>query len=148
MTSNPFVNIQLRIPDMYRAEVQQYTATFRDESGNPSPPDYAPFRRYVDLWWLAMCLGIQEESSVKAAKWHNFVTGAVLNEDHWRIRQLQLIAIGATEDPYTALDPGEIIRIANEFAAGGLPILLDKITGPVVPIWEVSELIQERATVS
>ena len=79
----------------------------------------SPFSRSVDLWWAALCLGIREGIKSTPSSWHDFVTGAVLNQDPWRIRHLELIAL-AEEGPKVLEEPGKVIDIANEYAATGI----------------------------
>lgn len=145
-TANPFVNQQLKVPDIYQEDLKRFTGTFRDEAGQARGVDKAPFRRYVDLWWSALCIGVQEGRQEEPVNWHPFITGAVLNENPWRIRQLQLLALSVGGDSSILKDSGQIIGIANGFAATGLPILIDKMTRGTLPVWGASELLVERAT--
>ena len=124
--------------------VRRLTTTFRQEGGSKSDPDKSPFGRYVDLWWAGLCLGVHEGRRTRPDGWHKFNDGGVLSSDPWRISQLQLMAVGHTGGTEVLKDPGEVIAIANEFAATGLPILADAVTGKSLPIMAATELIRER----
>lgn len=140
--ANPYVNLQLRIPEHEWDGVRRYTTTFRPEDGSKANIDQSPFGRYVDLWWAALIVGVHEERRSKPTAWHDFVTGAVFNQDPWRIRLLELLAIAEEGETSILEDPGGIILIANEYAATGIGILLDRMTGQAEPIWAASSLFR------
>src|SRR5262249_19343652 len=127
-TANPYANLELRIPEHEWDAVRRYTTTFRPEAGSAPGIDRSPFDRYVDLWWAALCLGVHEGRRSVPVRWHTFVTGVVLNQEPWRIRQLELIAM-AEEGPDVLDETGKVISIANEYAAAGIPLLIDAMTG-------------------
>lgn len=141
---NPFINSQLRIPSRYRDAVEEYTTTQQSQKD----PSKAPFRRYVDMWWAAMCIGVQEGRRSEQAPddWHRFIDGAILSSDPWRIIHLQLMAIGV-EGSVEILDkPNEVIQMANEFAAEGLPLLVNEIEAARAeePIMVASQFLRSR----
>lgn len=123
---NPFANIDLHYPVAYREEVTRYT-TSQGGDGDTSA-ESSPFVRVVDLWAAAVAIGAQMDAYVtqddKKSK-HRFITGSVLQGDLSRIEFIQLIAIGHTGDPYVVKDSKKVIEIAEAFAAGGLPVLID-----------------------
>lgn len=139
--ANPYVNLQLRIPEHEWEAVRRFTTTFRPEDGTSADIDRSPFGRYVDLWWAALCLGAMEGRQSTPPKWHDFVTGAVLNQDPWRIRCLELIGI-AGNGPDVLEEPGRVIEIANRFAATGMPMLIDTMTGQTEPIWALTNFLR------
>jgi hypothetical protein len=139
--ANPYSNLDLRIPEHEWDSVRRFTGTFRTEDGSPTDPDRSPFSRYVDLWWAALCLGVREERRTTLDKWHTFVTGVVFNQEPWRIRFLELLAL-AEEGPPMLERPGEIIAMANSYAATGIPLLIDAMTGQAEPIWAVTGLFR------
>jgi hypothetical protein len=128
---NPFGNVDLHIPVAYRDEVKRYTTT-QGGDGDTSE-ESAPFERYVDLWAAAVAVGAEEGVYVSLASsdQHRFIQGSVLQGDLVRIELLQLIAIAYTEDPYVVTDARKVIEIADAYAAGGLPILIDWLRGGV-----------------
>jgi hypothetical protein len=145
VVANPYVNAQLRIPENEWEAVRRYTSTFRKESGASSDIDQSPFDRYVDLWWTALCLGIREGIKSTPSSWHNFVTGVVLNQDPWRIRHLELIALAEEGDVKVLEEPGKVIDIANKYAATGIRLLVDTMTGQTEPIWALTGLLRSLA---
>ena len=139
--ANPYVNIQLKIPEHEWEAVRRFTTTFRSEDGQKPDIDRSPFDRYVDLWWAALCLGVREAKRTTPPRWHDFITGSVLNQDPWRIRHLELIAL-AEEGPTVLEDPGKVISIANEYACTGIGKLIDAMTGQYEPIWTLTSLLR------
>ncbi|QDV48456.1 hypothetical protein Enr17x_04680 [Gimesia fumaroli] len=138
-------NQHLRIPVDNYENVRRFTMTGQTESGRNR--DNIPFERYVDIWWLALCIGIQEgrRTELKTDKWHQFVrAGEVLPSNPWRIFQLQLLAVGLTGGADILSKPGELIAMANEYAATGLPILLNEALGSQVPIWAMTDFVSNR----
>lgn len=126
---NPFGNLDLHIPAAYRDDVRRYT-TSQGGEGDTSE-ESTPFVRYVDLWSAAVAVGAEEHAYVSGSEQHRFIQGSVLQGDLVRIELLQLIAIAHTEDPYVVTDARRVIEIADAYAGGGLPILLDWLDGGV-----------------
>jgi hypothetical protein len=144
-TINPFTGFDLRVPESEWDSVRRYTGTFREDSGAKADIDRAPFRRYVDLWWAGLCIGVQEGHRTRPERWHTFETGVRLGSDPWRIFHLELLAIGETGGTEVLANPAEVVNMANEYAATGIPILVDAMTGQSSPIWAASQLLRERA---
>ena len=138
-------NQGLRIPLAHYEDVKRLTMTRQSERGKNR--DDIPFERYVDMWWLAMCIGIQERrrTTVRAGGWHQFVrAGEVLPSNPERLFQLQLMAVGETGNTDILTKPSEIITMANEYAATGLPLLINEALGSQVPIWAVTSFVENR----
>jgi hypothetical protein len=143
--ANPYVNLDLRIPKREWEAVRRFTATFRREDGAELDIDRSPFDRYVDLWWAALIIGVREGRRSKPAEWHPITTAVVFNQDPWRIRQLELLALAEAGNTDVLDDPGQIISMANEYAATGIEILIDQMTGQTEPIWAVTSLFRSMA---
>lgn len=144
--ANPYANIQLRIPEHEWEAVRRFTMTFRDEEGAaPKDIDQSPFNRYVDLWWAALTIGVREGIRSKPSEWHDFTPAVVFNQDPWRIRQLELLALAEAGNTDVLDDPGQVISTANEYAATGIAILIDRMTGQTEPIWAVTSLFRSMA---
>lgn len=124
----PFPNAELRIPADYEDQIERYTRS-RPSGGDRPDPEDAPFPRQVDMWFLAVCLGAINEARVAlpANLSHKFNTASVFETDPPRIELLELLAIAASGDPYIISDPKKVIDLANEFAAGGLPLVLEML---------------------
>ena len=141
--ANPFSQAALQVPDGAEEFLARFSGTFRPQTGGESDIDKQPFRRYIDLWWVAMCLGLQEEKRTTAAKWHRFIEGNVLSSDPWRVIHLEMLGV-ALLGADALKDPNQIIRMANEYAATGIALLTEVMTGRSEPIWEVSKFLAGR----
>ena len=154
MTREEFIsglqNQNLKIPKKHHESVQQFTMTKQPIGNREKNRDYIPFIHYVDIWWLALCIGVQDgkKSVLDSNKWHTFVrAGEALPSTPWRISHLQLIAIGESDDTNILTKPSAIITMANEYAATGLPLLIDNLsTLGGTPIWEITQFIENRIT--
>ena len=56
-------NQNVRFPEEYYERVTRFTMT--KQSGADRNRDNIPFERYVDIWWAALCIGIQEGRRTK-----------------------------------------------------------------------------------
>lgn len=138
-------NQDLRFPEDQYENVRRFTMTKQSESDRNR--DNIPFERYVDIWWIAMCIGVQEghRTKLESKKWHTFIrAGEVLPSNPWRLFQLQLLAVGQSGNTDILSKPGEIIAMANEYAATGLPVLLGKVVGSQAPIWDMTRFLEQR----
>lgn len=141
---NPFQSLELRFPEQYREEVEKYTRT---GSAAGTSPSRAPFPRMVDLWWLAVCVAARRgKREPVREKMHKFMEGSILASDPWRIEQLCLMVIGFTGSTEILRTPPDVVQLANELAAAGLPTVLEWLqSGRSEPIFNVSEQIVEAA---
>jgi len=139
-------NQDLRIPLSEYEEVKRFTMTRTGEEGAKNP-DQCPFRRYIDIWWAALCIGAQENkrTALPPPEWHTFIrAGEVLPSNPWRIFQLQLLGLGFTGSTEILRRPNELITLANELAATGLPLLIEDMVGKRIPIWSVTDFLKTR----
>jgi hypothetical protein len=140
---NPFQNLELEIPEAYRRDVEQFCQTQPGGGAKPSPDD-SPFERYIDMWFLAICIGARRGKPVEVKKSHKFMTGEILSRDPYRIELLELLAISHTKDPWILEKPPRIIDLANQLAAAGLPEVIDMLQdGNAKPIWNLTDHIVE-----
>src|SRR5450759_46111 len=144
---NPFINIDLRFPNAYFEAVKKACQT-RPEGGKADLTQ-SPFPRYVDFWFLDVCVGVSQSTKIPiepASGWRGFITGAEgLGSDSWRIEQLELIAIAARDDETIVGEPSQIIDIANRFAAHGTPQILDWLNeGQSDPLDNVLDRLREK----
>ena len=143
---NPFQNLELRIPEAYREEVDRYCQTQPAGGARPSP-DESPFPRIVDLWFVAVCLGAREGRPVPVEKPHRFITGEILSRDAYRIDIIELAAIAVSGDPWIIDKPAMVMDLANSLAAAALPKLLELLsTGNAKPIWNLTDNLLELAS--
>ena len=129
--ANPYAGHDLYLPRAWHESYQRYTRPERSEGRDL---DSAPFPRMVDMWWAALGIGVrQEQRSPMGDDPVKFETGSILNSDPWRITHLGLVAIAVEGDE--VLDrPGEVIRIANEYAATGSEYLVTTMAGHAKPM--------------
>src|SRR5260370_41859906 len=127
--ANPYASLQRRIPEYEWEAVRRFATTFRPEDGSDPNIDQSPFNRYVDLWWAALIVGVREGRKSKPLEWHDFTPAGVFNQDPWRIRQLELLALAEAGNTEVLDDPGQGISIANEYAATGMGDLVEQMTG-------------------
>ena len=142
---NPFQNLELRIPEVYRDEIERFCQTQPGGWSRPSPED-SPFERQIDIWFLAVCLGARsaKRTPVARSQSHRFITGELLSRDPHRIELLELLAISFTKDPWIIERPSEIMNLANDLAATGLPQVLEMLNdGNAKPIWNLSDRLIE-----
>ena len=125
--SNPFQNLEIRIPEEYRDAIDQYSQTQPSGGRKPSPED-SPFPRFVDMWFYALCIGAKKNQPHKPTKWHRFAHGNIFAEDPYRIELIEMIAIAFSSNPYIIENPNEMIRIANELAASGLSDVIELLS--------------------
>ncbi len=140
---NPFQNLELRIPEAYRTEVDRYCQSQPGGGSRPSPDD-SPFPRQVDLWFLAVCVGAIAGRPIPVEKPHRFINGEILSRDPFRIDLLELTAIAVKEDPWIIDKPADVMELANSLAASALPRVLEMLsTGNSKPIWNLTESLLE-----
>ena len=141
--TNPFQNLELRIPEAYRGEVDRFCQTQPGGGARPSPDD-SPFERQVDIWFLAVCIGARRGRRSQVIKPHRFMTGEILSREPFRIELLELLAISYNNDPWILEKPNEIMDLANEFAATGFPELFGLLKdGYAKPIWNLTDNLLE-----
>jgi len=87
--TNPFQNLELRIPEAYRDEVDRFCQT-QPGGGTRPPPDDSPFERQIDIWFLAVCIGARKGKRTQLIRPHRFITGELLSRDPYRIESLEL----------------------------------------------------------
>ena len=137
--TNPFQNLELRIPEAYRDEVDRFCQT-QPGGGTRPPPDDSPFERQIDIWFLAVCIGARKGKRTQVIKPHRFITGELLSRDPYRIELLELVAVSYTDDPWILEKPSEIMDLANELAATGLAEIIDMLKGgSAKPIWNLTD---------
>ena len=141
--TNPFQNLELRIPEAYRDEVDRFCQTQPGGGARPSPDD-SPFERQIDIWFLAVCIGARKGKRTQLVKPHRFIWGDILSRDPFRIELLELLTISYTNDPWILEKPSEMMDLANELAAAGLPEVVDMLkAGNAKPIWNLTDNLTE-----
>ena len=124
---NPFANHAVHVPKAYREELRLYSTTFGSDDGAPKDAEEAPFKRYIDFWLLAAAVGASRNSfmNVNSVERHEFITGVVFQRDLAAIEFLFLLAIAHSQDPFVVRDTRKVLDIAEGYAAGGIPLVMD-----------------------
>lgn len=141
---NPFQSMDLRIPARYREDVSRYCQG-ATQDGRKTGLAEAPFPRMVDMWFLAFCIGAKRgnKEELPLDKTHKFMDGTVFSSDSWRIDALMLIAVGVTGDTEILAEPRRVMNLANQYAAGGLPDVIDLLKdGDAEAIYNVSDNLE------
>ncbi len=141
---NPFQNLELKIPKAYNEMFQDYCQTQPAGGAKPSAED-SPFERQIDMWFLAICLGAQKDGDLSPINDpRKFITGEMLSSDPQRVDLLQLLAISYTQDPWIIDSPKNVMALANDLAAAGLPELIEMLKdGNAKPIWNLTDRIMD-----
>ena len=104
-----------------------------------------PFSRQVDLWWVALCLGIRAEYRTRLGPREGLVKfndGGILASDPWRITHLELLALAELGEGGLG-DPAATIQMASEYAATGLKAIGEMCVGAPEPTLTVVTRIVE-----
>ncbi len=141
--ANPYVNLELKFPSQHSEDLKKYTSRFKGDDGEAKDIDRSPFERYVDFWWAAIGVGVAEGRTSSTDDSDKFVTGVVLSQDPWRITHLELLAVAHTGSTDVLNKPGEIIEIANGYAATGVPIMVELLLKKSEPIWDVTNHLKK-----
>lgn len=149
MAHNPFVNLPLRFPVAYFDKVRSYCLTGARGDGEGRSPKDAPFPRYVDFWFLALCVGAANAVRVPdppAGGWQDSITGSeAFASDPWRVDAVEMVAIAAKDDETVVARPSEVMDIANRYAADGIPQILDWLkAGDSDPVDSLMDHLRER----
>jgi len=140
---NPYQGKELKFPEKYKDEIEQFCQT-RPGGGKKPSPDDSPFSRQVDFWFLAMCIGIKKNKKDNKSKLYRFITGEVLANNKTIVDMLGTVAVADTSDPYILGKPDEVIKMANEYAAAGVEELLHALkVGNDRPIWNLTDYMHQ-----
>ena len=121
--ANPYASQDLFVPKAFHDSYERYSKIGRSEGKDL---DGAPFPRMIDMWWVALCLGVREDIRTPLGDTVKFADGAILGSDPWRIAHLGVLALHLSGEE--ALDhPGEIIRMSCEYAATGAKQLIEEM---------------------
>ena len=143
---NPFSRESLLLPDVGDSYDLLTNLTKKRNPGKSN--EETPFRLYVDLWFFSLCmctkLGshyIEDTSNIKCK---NFESGSILGSSPNRISIITTIAISHESDINIIQDSSRMMRIANNYAAGGALYLAKNISETTMSKLEkLTELIDD-----
>jgi hypothetical protein len=138
---NSFANYQITIPSKYQDKVKKYCRT----SGTGVDIFNAPFKRQVDLWFVALCISFKEGLLREKIKdTYNATTAAILSNDQYRIHLMYLIALTDTKDETILTDSKAVFDICSEYANAGIPYVLELLDDPdQKPIWNMYDYLEQ-----
>lgn len=143
---NPFQSYNIVIPRNFLDKLTRYSRTKTDK-GDSKSKEQAPFRRYIDIWVLALLLGRASKSFLNIndiPDRHDFITGTIFARNLDIIQLIFVIAIEREGTHEVVLDSRKSLNIALSYAAGGLPILIDMLeSGPGTPLSNLVSGIQD-----
>lgn len=137
---NRFANYQITIPTKYQDKVKKYCRT----GGVSGDTFNAPFKRQVDLWFVALCISFKEGLIREKVKdTYNATTAAILSDDQYRVHLMYLIALADTKDEAIVTDSKAVFDICCEYANAGIPFLLELLDDPdQKPIWNAFDYLE------
>ena len=141
---NPLQGKNLNFPKKYKDKVENYCST-KPSGGKSKGANFSPFERQVDLWFLALCLGVKAGKPTKARSSYRFIEGQVLARSSYMIELIELVAISETKDPYIIGDANKLVEIANDYAATGIDILFNALKyKKQEPLWNLVEYFKDN----
>ena len=142
---NPFQGIDIRVPKTYHADIERYS-----QREAHSILDQSPFRRMIDLWFLAVCVAARMDSDpVDISKYDTvkIIEGSIFGSDPWRIHTLMFVAIAKTGDVRVVSEPRRMMTVINGLAVAGLPKIIEMLKeGSGEPIWNLTDAIHMLLT--
>jgi hypothetical protein len=124
---NPFAGLDIMVPEDYRPQFELYV---QRQTGKGARPVHQPFARNIDMWFAAICIAVKKglRPVAPAGKLYKAAEGVVLSSDPWRPTALVLLAIAESKNDVAIIKrPGEMLRIASQYAAAGLPELFSML---------------------
>lgn len=94
-----------------------------------------PFSRFIDAWWIGLCLGVRHGGTLPLPRQENrvkFMDGSILSSDPWRIIHLELIAVSLQGEKILTR-PREVIQLATDYANFGIEMLCEAIAAQNEP---------------
>lgn len=124
--------VSLRFPKDLRARVHRYV---RQHQGGALIAEQAPFRRQLDLWAVSVALACAKELEPRpgpSTSWGDkFVDTRGVQLDPSLAELLVIIAAAKYGiDDERLLDPGEVVELANCYAAVGVTDVLKWLEDP------------------
>jgi len=127
MSYNPFASFNVELPVKYRDSILRYSRS----GGNKSSPEFAPFERQVDFWYVAVLFAVAKKlAPTKEADTYNATPATILTTDQYRVPHLQLAVLGLTNDLTLLSDSRRMFDYVNDLACSGIPYLLAILEDP------------------
>lgn len=130
MISNPFASFNIEIPNKYREAALKY-------SDKSTSPEFAPFERQVDFWFVAFLLAVNKKlQPEKESDTYNITPASIFGTDSKRIGLIQICVLGLTENFKLIGKHRAIFDYASQLAYAGMPHLIQILSDPDDrPLW-------------
>lgn len=144
MSTNPFASFEIRLPSKYQESIKKYCRT----GSNKESPEFAPFERQVDFWFMSFLIAVNKQLERKKEQETYNATGAHIL-DPKRISIMQIVVLGITEKFEILVDHREVFNYCSELANAGIPHLIQVLNDPEDrPLWailgELEKLTKQR----
>ncbi len=135
MTNNPFASYNIEIPNKFRDSALKYCKT----GGQQSTPEFSPFERQVDFWFMAFLIAVNKKMSpIKGTDTYNATNAAIFSTDSNRVALLQLSVLGLTKDFDKLADHRWVFDYCLGLANAGMPHLIQILSDPDDrPLWSI-----------
>lgn len=140
MNANPFASFNLDIPNQYREAVVNYSRT----GGGKNTPEFAPFKRQVDFWYLAFLIGVAKELEPEVeSDTYNATPGTIFSSDQYRINHMLLAFLGKNPDLEALADYRKVFDYCLGVANAGMPYLIQILADPDErPLWSMFDELE------
>lgn len=138
---NIFAQYQIEMPKVYQEKIKTYVST----GGNAESRENTPFDRQIDFWYMALCLAFKEGlTPTKEKDTYNAITAEILSRNSYRVTQMQMIALAATNDTNILLEPKKMLDVCIGLANAGIPMLLNILADTeATPLWNIYYELEE-----
>ena len=117
---NPYASYQIDIPKQYQDLVKKYSRS----ADTKTSPEYAPFERQVDIWFLAFLIAVNcDLDPIREKDRYGAVSAAILDRDPHRISLIQICALGKTKNIEILKESRATFDFALQMANAGFPKL-------------------------
>ena len=144
MNANPFASYNVEIPNKYRESVISFSRT----GGNKNTPEYAPFKRQVDFWYLAFLIGVSKGLDPEPdTDTYNATPATILSSDPYRIDHMLLAYLGTTENFESLSNYKAVFDYCLGVANAGMPYLIQIMVDPDErPLWSLFDELEKLVT--
>jgi len=141
MSDNPFASFSIELPKAYDDEIRKYCKS----GGGKVTPEFSPFERQVDFWYLAFLLGAAKRLDPKKEDdTYKITPASILSSDPYRIAYMQSVFLGLTKDVEGLASARNVFDFCNGLAMAGIPHLLQILRDEDQrPLWNVLDEIEE-----
>ncbi|SHE19777.1 hypothetical protein [methanotrophic endosymbiont of Bathymodiolus puteoserpentis (Logatchev)] len=141
MSNNPFTAFPIDIPKKYQEAIKKYCKTGEAREGKQEKwkPEFTPFERQVDFWFMAFLIAVNKElEPIKGTDTYTPISGEILSRDPKRADFMRLVVLGITEKFDILADNKAIFNYCIGLANAGIPYLIQILEDPDDrPLWAI-----------